>query len=329
MHFFYDAQSKPAMVEFNGAVYSYVHNLQGDVVGIVDSAGSLVVEYKYDAWGKPTLVRTLTIAYEMLAELNPFRYRGYVYDEETGLYYLRSRYYDVQTCKFIIPDVIYQGNLYAYCYGKPLEHIDVSGCMAVIVLNALSGAYNIGLIDATALSAAVIVLNGGNIYNGFHEIAQLNVAKELYSMGYAPILEYHVDGVGEADIVAGSYVWEIKPIGTTAVNQPDKYLSAGGLSRGFDMDPVTEIPIVDNIKMQVTSSGNGVLHYSFYNDQGDVKSRDVKSAVSSKLFWASVVFAAIVGVTLLEDALSGGAGISDDLPSLGFAGSVASYIFAM
>lgn len=55
----------------------------------------------------------------------------------------------------------------------------------------------------------------------------------------------------------------------------------------------------------------------------------MKSAVSSKLFWASVVFAAIVGVTLLEDALSGGAGISDDLPSLGFAGSVASYIFAM
>ena len=55
MHFFYDAQSRPAMVEFNGALYSYIHNLQGDIVGIVDSAGSLVVEYKYDAWGKPTL----------------------------------------------------------------------------------------------------------------------------------------------------------------------------------------------------------------------------------------------------------------------------------
>lgn len=55
MHFFYDAQGRPAMVEFNGALYSYVHNLQGDIVGIVDSAGSLVVEYKYDAWGKPTL----------------------------------------------------------------------------------------------------------------------------------------------------------------------------------------------------------------------------------------------------------------------------------
>ena len=56
MHFFYDAQGRPAMVEFNGALYSYVHNLQGDIVGILDNAGSLVVEYKYDAWGKPTLV---------------------------------------------------------------------------------------------------------------------------------------------------------------------------------------------------------------------------------------------------------------------------------
>ena len=100
LHFFYDAQSCPAMVEFNGALYSYVHNLQGDVVGIVDNAGSLVVEYKYDAWGKPTLVRTLTTAYEALAELNPFRYRGYVYDEETGLYYLQDRRYDPVTVRF-------------------------------------------------------------------------------------------------------------------------------------------------------------------------------------------------------------------------------------
>ena len=76
-------------------------------MGIVDSAGSLVVEYKYDAWGKPTLVRTLTTAYEALAELNPFRYRGYVFDEETGLYYLRSRYYNSECLKFANCDEIY------------------------------------------------------------------------------------------------------------------------------------------------------------------------------------------------------------------------------
>ena len=137
MHFFYDAQSRPAMVEFNGVLYSYVHNLQGDVVGIVDSAGSLVVEYKYDAWGKPTLVRTLTAAYEALAELNPFRYRGYVFDEETGLYYLRSRYYSPNCGRFINVDS-YSGklgqshahNLFAYSYNSPIAFIDKDGYSA-------------------------------------------------------------------------------------------------------------------------------------------------------------------------------------------------------
>ena len=106
MHFFYDAQSRPTMVEFNGTLYNYIHNLQGDIVGIVDSNGSLVVEYKYDAWGKPVLVRTLTTAYETLAELNPFRYRGYVWDEETELYYLQSRYYNVQERRFVNADTV-------------------------------------------------------------------------------------------------------------------------------------------------------------------------------------------------------------------------------
>ena len=134
MHFFYDAQSRSAMVEFNGALYSYIHNLQGDVVGIVDSAGSLVVEYKYNAWGKPTLVRTLTTAYEALAELNPFRYRGYVYDEETGLYYLRSRYYNPAWNRFISADVYIGGiasvvlhNVFSYCKNMPVCLADTNG----------------------------------------------------------------------------------------------------------------------------------------------------------------------------------------------------------
>ena len=135
MHFFYDAQSRPAMVEFNGAVYSYIHNLQGDVVGILDSTGSLVVEYKYDAWGKPTLARTLTTAYETLAELNPFRYRGYIWDSCTELYYLRSRYFAPNMQRFINEDCLiltksgFAGiNVFAYCANNPIINVDGSGC---------------------------------------------------------------------------------------------------------------------------------------------------------------------------------------------------------
>ncbi len=91
LHFFYDVQSRPAKVSFNGTVYTCIHNLQGDIVGILDSSGSLVIEYKYDARGKPNATTgSLT---ETLGVCNSFRYRGYIIDEETGVYYLKDRYY--------------------------------------------------------------------------------------------------------------------------------------------------------------------------------------------------------------------------------------------
>ena len=93
-----------------------------------------MVEYKYDAWGKPTLVRTLTTAYEALAELNPFRYRGYVYDEEMGLYYLRSRYYSAEILRFLNADEfggakgrLISHNIFTYCNNVPVGNKDNDG----------------------------------------------------------------------------------------------------------------------------------------------------------------------------------------------------------
>ena len=88
LHFFYDAQNRPAVVVYNGTAYAYVKSLQGDIVAILDEDGNTVVSYGYDAWGAP-LWCTGELA-ETLGTLNPFRYRGYVFDEETGLYYLMS-----------------------------------------------------------------------------------------------------------------------------------------------------------------------------------------------------------------------------------------------
>ena len=62
------------------------------MTGLVDSSDAQVVAYTYDAWGNP-LTTTGTMA-GTLGKLNPFRYRGYVYDAETGIYYVASRYYD-------------------------------------------------------------------------------------------------------------------------------------------------------------------------------------------------------------------------------------------
>ena len=131
LHFFYEAQSRPAFVEYNDTKYRYIHNLQGDIVGIVDGNGNLVVEYKYDAWGKPiSITGTLKTS---LGELNPFRYRGYVYDEETELFYLRDRYYDSCFERFISPDCCIGYNLYSYADNTPISKYDPSGKTAIDV----------------------------------------------------------------------------------------------------------------------------------------------------------------------------------------------------
>ena len=140
LHFFYDAQGKPAMVDFNGTYYAYVHTLQGDIAAIVDNTGTKVVEYGYDAWGKPAKVwslthpsdSTLTSAYAKLAQLNPFRYRGYVWDEETGLYYLRSRYYDPAWGRFLHADGsagfdLFGFNIFCYCSNAVIVLLDADG----------------------------------------------------------------------------------------------------------------------------------------------------------------------------------------------------------
>ena len=132
LHFFYDARNKPAVVTFNGTAYAYLYNLQGDVIALIDSNGKKVVEYKYDAWGR-ILSKTGTMA-STLGTLNPFRYRGYVYDEETGLYYLHSRYYNPEWGRFVNADanlnnsyVLFPSNQFCYCLNNPIMGIDFDG----------------------------------------------------------------------------------------------------------------------------------------------------------------------------------------------------------
>ena len=130
--FSYDANGQVQAVNYNGTYYYYLRNGQGDIVKLIDGSGNIVVEYAYDSWGKP-LSCTGTLA-PTLGALNPFRYRGYVYDEETQWYYLKSRYYDPETCRFISADVLLstgQGvighNCYVYCLNNPANTRDVDG----------------------------------------------------------------------------------------------------------------------------------------------------------------------------------------------------------
>ena len=125
LHFFYDAQNRPAVVVYNGVPYAYVKSLQGDVIALLDGTGNVVVSYMYDAWGMP--IGKNGALSETLGTMQPFRYRGYAYDEETGLYYLRSRYYRAEWCRFLNADVLIEGNLYDYCLNNPIMQNDLMG----------------------------------------------------------------------------------------------------------------------------------------------------------------------------------------------------------
>ena len=132
----YDAEGKPFLLRLNGKTdYFYLYNGLGDVTGLVDSSNQVVVRYQYNSWGKVT--STQDTSGVSLATLNPFRYRKYVYDPETGLYCLGSRYYDPEVGRFVNADdfetLTYQmdsvqgKNLYQYCFNNPVNMEDEEG----------------------------------------------------------------------------------------------------------------------------------------------------------------------------------------------------------
>ena len=122
--------------------YYYTHNSRGDIVGIYNGAGELKAHYEYDAWGNVISItdnngNAITNP-NHIGNLNPFRYRGYYQDTETGLYYLMSRYYDPITHRFINADGYFQSgtsildaNTFAYCGNNPVLNVDPFGTCKV------------------------------------------------------------------------------------------------------------------------------------------------------------------------------------------------------
>lgn len=135
LFFYYDNSGEVMSVSCNGTMYYYIKDLQGDITEIVDKDGKAVAEYAYDAWGNMLTENNGTLT---VGKLNPFRYRSYVYDEETGLYYLQSRYYDPFTGRFLNADVYadtesgttLSTNMFAYCENNCINKSDVSGTVS-------------------------------------------------------------------------------------------------------------------------------------------------------------------------------------------------------
>ena len=129
--FVYDSAGEAVSMVYNGVEYYFVRNGQRDVTGLIDGNGNIVVHYTYDSWGQLLKVEGNT----ELGYRNPLRYRGYIADDETGLYYVGSRYYDPVVGRWISADDVEtltdnsldNKNLYAYCDNNPVCREDIEG----------------------------------------------------------------------------------------------------------------------------------------------------------------------------------------------------------
>ena len=189
--YIYDASGSPIGMMYRTPSYAantfdvfwYEKNLQGDIIGVCNSEGDTLISYNYsDAWGNHT-VSYASVDGITGAQYNPFRYRGYYYDTDLGMYYLQSRYYDAKICRFISADSytstgqgILGNNMFAYCGNNPVMGYDPTGywgedalkqifnnivypaCeMIEYVLSYFDGTLSIG--GAVTISIGVIVIN--------------------------------------------------------------------------------------------------------------------------------------------------------------------------
>ena len=138
----YDASGAPIGMRYRNDTYAkdvwdiywFDKNFQGDILGVYNSAGTRLVSYSYDLWGKVYISYSSGGASTSAAK-NSLMYRGYYYDKDLGLYYLISRYYDANTGRFISADGIMSGtngslcgfNLYVYCFNNPIMYDDSCG----------------------------------------------------------------------------------------------------------------------------------------------------------------------------------------------------------
>ena len=164
LDFLYDENGNLyGFIKDNTDKYFYIRDAFQNILGIVDVLGNIVVKYSYNAWG--TTINTQDTSSSNIGSLNPFRYKGYYYDGESGLFYCNSRYYSPELCRFISPDSIefldpqsINGlNLYCYCMNNPIMYADPSGHIPEWLSTTLK------IIGGIAIIAGCVV---GSIFTG-------------------------------------------------------------------------------------------------------------------------------------------------------------------
>lgn len=263
--------------------YFYRTNAQGDVKQIVDKDNNVIAYYDYDAWGGQLAVydgNDKPVSGDShFANVNPFRYRGYIYDTETGFYYVTSRYYDPEIGRFInADDIDYLGadgsplsyNLFAYCMNNPVNRFDDDGNFSLPNWAKIT----IG-VAAIAIGVAATALTGGAAAPVL--IASLKIAATSTVIGAVSgagisAMSHHVstgswEGVGKAAV-------------TGAIDGACDGFMWGGISAGTTFTTIAakgaKIQQIGKLK-PTNKSGKGYHGVQYKNQRGSLKSFELHS----------------------------------------------------
>ncbi len=209
---------------YNNDIYYYIKNLQGDIIGLLNNNYEQIVNCEYDSCGRVLSVKDnegkIIIDSNNIGIINPFRYRGYYYDEETGFYYVPSRYYDSGVGRWINADIpetltadfenFAQYNLFAYCFNNPVNMSDETGTWpswakkvvaAVVVVAAVTGAITGAAGSAVKVSQAAKAWDSGTFKSGYKSM-KYHYNKHVVSEGLSKgnnVLKYTQDAVSFAN----------------------------------------------------------------------------------------------------------------------------------
>ena len=295
----YDESNEPIGFTVAGFDFFYVKNIQGDVLKIVNPSGQTVVSFTYDAWGNFTLTpnsesdRTeITFA----AAFNPIFYRGYLFDYETGLYYLQSRYYNPEMGRFVNSDSdkccnpeynLVASNLYTYCLNRPTRFTDTTGNGTISELLALSHlSYN------SKINVGDSYINGqavGNVakmkygiarisYNGCELIAIYNALLKLGKKDTLAhiIFEFEMNSGSWMDGLLGTKPTSIGPYIRSKGLKTDTYYKPSSMDKKFSVGNTGIVcyrhtVVMIHTVMITKLSTDKIIVYNPYNDSTDTK----------------------------------------------------------
>ena len=266
----------------------YLYDGQGSVTANTWYNGMVTDVYQYDPYGRMELGGE--------GHTDFYGYRAESYNPNTGLEYLRARYYNADKGRFFQEDT-YLGditepltlNQYAYVKNSPLNYADPGGHKWTVAgLNQLFYQFRDGIISEQKLSIELLKMNGGNLFYAFHQIAQIHAAKKIYQKTNLEVKLENAYYKGETksckinvDIAAGYYIWEVKSQGfwwnrqkfEETDEQIERYLKfANSIGVPLQRAPhgivqiITDIPVIGQLKMEVAEDPitNGLLFYSIY-----------------------------------------------------------------